>query len=120
LLSCACLLRWRRRRRVGFARKVLNAAIATPWGAWIVLADVRIVIQIGVLSRIEVAVVKPPGDGGRGGGEETGDQVKETQVVMLAQHKLAEMESQIQRTEEEKLQMRNEILVLHETATGTP
>jgi len=120
LLPCACLLRWRRRRRVGFARKVLNAAIATPWGAWIVLADVRIVIQIGVLSRIEVAVVKPPGDGGRGGGEETGDQVKETQVVMLAQHKLAEMESQIQRTEEEKLQMRNEILVLRETATGTP
>ena len=84
------------------------------------LADERIVNQIGVLSRIEVAVVKPPSDGGGGGGEETGDQVKEMQAVMLAQHKLAEMESQMQRTEEEKLQMRNEILVLHESATGTP
>jgi len=85
-----------------------------------VLTDERIFNQIGVLSRIEVAVVKPPGDGGGGGGEETGDQVKETQAVMLTQHKLAEMESQMQRTEEEKLQMRNEILVLHESATGTP
>jgi len=46
--------------------------------------------------------------------------VKETQALMLAQHKLAEMESQMQRTEEEKLQMQNEILVLRETATGTP
>ena len=67
-----------------------------------------------------MAVVKPPGDGGGGGGEETVNQVKETQAVMLAQHKPAEMESQMQRTEEEMLQKLNEILVLHETATGTP
>ena len=125
LLLCACLLRWRRRRRVGFARKVLNAAIATPpsqlrEAPGSLLADEIIVNQIGVLPRIKVAVVKPPGDGGGGGGEENVNQVKETQAVMLAQHKLAEMESQMQRTEEEKLQMQNEIQVLRETATGTP
>ena len=39
---------------------------------------------------------------------------------MLTQHKLAEMESQMQRTQEEMLQKLNKILVLHETATGTP